>query len=188
MKEDIRVTLVFWGVNPNTFMLPVNEPGWIFGPAKYDEWAENVSRCIKHLVVEKEYTYIEAFTPVNEPDWAWVPTSTPNLEKYVAMCRVLQKRLEDDGLRRLIRLNLSDNSDGGSGTHYFLEGCGSKLSGEADFFNSHTYVFGYETPDSIIYNWERENVKISGNKPHFVGEFGSNQTVGATRQRDINLF
>ena len=188
MKEDIRVTLVFWGVNPNTFMLPVNEPGWIFGPAKYDEWAENVSRCIKHLVVEKKYTCIEAFTPVNEPDWAWVPTSTPNLEKYVAMCRVLQKRLEDDGLRRLIRLNLSDNSDGGSGTHYFLEGCGSKLSGEADFFNSHTYVFGYETPDSIIYNWERENVKISGNKPHFVGEFGSNQTVGATRQRDINLF
>ena len=50
-KEDIWVTLVFWGVNPNTFMLPVSEPGWIFGPAKYDEWAEYVRLCIKDLVV-----------------------------------------------------------------------------------------------------------------------------------------
>ena len=186
--NGIKATLVFWGVRPGTFMLPEKGDGWILGPSRYEEWAENLSRCIRHLVVERKYSCIEAFTPVNEPDWAWLPTSTPNARKYIDMCRVLQKRLEKDGLRNKIRLNLSDNSDGGTGTHSFLKECTQNLTKEADFFNSHTYVFGYDTPDSTIYNWERENVRLAGGKPHMIGEFGSNQTVGATRQKDINRF
>ncbi len=187
-SSGIKATLVFWGVRPGTFMLPEKGDGWVFGPSRYEEWAENISRCIRYLVVERKYNSIEAFTPVNEPDWAWLPTSTPNARKYIDMCRVLQKRLEKDGLRKKIRLNLSDNSDGGTGTHSFLKECTQNLTEEADFFNSHTYIFGYDTPDSTIYNWERENVRLSGGKPHMIGEFGSNQTVGATRQKDINRF
>lgn len=186
--NDIKTTLVFWGTPPGSFMLPEKGDGWLFGPSQYEEWAENVSRCVKYLVVERKYKCIEAFTPVNEPDWAWIPTNVANVEKYIAMCKVMQKRLEQDGLRKKIRLNLSDNSDGGSGTNFFLDSCARRLVKEADFLNSHTYIFGYETPDSVIFNWERENVRISGNKPHFVGEFGSNQTVGSTRQKDINRF
>lgn len=186
--NDIKTTLVFWGTPSGSFMLPEKGNGWLFGPSRYEEWAENVSRCVKYLVKERKYKCIEAFTPVNEPDWAWIPTNVPNVEKYIAMCRVMQKRLEQDGLRKKIRLNLSDNSDGGSNTFFFLDSCARRLTKESDFLNSHTYIFGYETPDSVIFNWERENVRISGNKPHFVGEFGSNQTVGSTRQRDINRF
>lgn len=187
-SNGIKTTLVFWGTRPGSFMLPENDSGWLYGPSRYEEWAENISRCIRHLVVERKYKCIEAFTPVNEPDWAWISSSTPNIDKYIAMCRVLQKRLERDGLRRKIRLNLSDNSDGGTGSHTFLENCAQRLGKEADMLNSHTYIFGYETPDSAIYRWERENVRISGDKPHFIGEFGSNLTVGASRQIDINRY
>lgn len=66
---------------------------------------------------------------------------------------------------------------------------GTFMLPEADLFCSHTYLFGYDTPNDSITGWERTNVQLAAQrgKRHFVGEFGSNQTVGSTRQRDINL-
>jgi alpha-galactosidase len=106
------------------------------------------------------------------------------------MCRILDARLRQDGLRKLVKLNLSDNSDGGTGNHHFLQACTEKLANTADLFNSHAYIFGYTTPNSTILNWERTNVLLTkaAGKHHFVGEFGSNQTVGATKQLDINRY
>lgn len=186
--QDIRVTLVFWGAYPGTFLLPEQEPGWVLGPSQYDEWSENISRCLTYMLKERRYSCIEAVTPVNEPDWSWIPSAEPNIARYIKMCRNLDLRLRADGLRKLVRLNLSDNSDGGSGTHAFLDSCARRLTREADILNSHTYIFGYNTPDSTIISWERENIRLSHPKPHLIGEFGSNQTEGSTRQRDINLY
>lgn len=106
------------------------------------------------------------------------------------MCRILDKRLRKDRLRKLVKLNLSDNSDGGYGTHAFLEKCTAGLGNIADIFNSHTYIFGYETPNSRIKEWEAKNVELAAaaGKKHFIGEFGSNQTAGSTRQRDIDNY
>jgi alpha-galactosidase len=106
------------------------------------------------------------------------------------MCETLDKRFKKDGIRDLVKFNLSDNSDGGIGTHKYLEACANGLKNVADVLNSHTYIFGYETPNSVIYDWEKENVELSkaSGKPHVVGEFGGNQCVGAARQKDINLY
>jgi alpha-galactosidase len=106
------------------------------------------------------------------------------------MCKILDKRFRKDGIRNKVKFSLSDNSDGGSGTHKYLISSVNGLKNISDIFNSHTYIFGYETTNSKIFSWERMNCRLSNSagKPHFVGEYGSNQTVGATRQKDINLF
>lgn len=188
--SHIMVTLTFWGVSPRSFMNKVDETGWMIGPANSTEWAENVSVCLRYLLCKKKYSCIQEITPVNEPDWSFSAKGRSQEDKYIDMCRVLDKRLRQDGLRKLVKLNLSDNSDGGSGSHHFLQACTEKLGDIADLFNSHTYIFGYTTPNSTILNWEKTNVSLAktAGKAHFIGEFGSNQTVGATKQLDINRY
>ena len=189
-QDGIKVTLTFWGTRSSTFLLPQAWPGWMMGPSEFEEWAENLSTCLNYLLNKRHYTCIHEITPVNEPDWAFSTDQHNQAELYIKMCKVLDERLRHDGLREQIRMNLSDNSDGGTGTNKFLAACTKELSHEADIFNSHTYIFGYDTPNSAIYHWEAENVKLSAQagKSHFVGEFGSNQTVGATIQQDIDRY
>ena len=189
-EEGIGVTLTFWGTRSGTFLLPEQWPGWMMGPSEYDEWAENLSVCLRHLLDTKQYSCIREVTPVNEPDWSFSTNQHNQATLYAAMCHTLDARLRRDGLRERFRMSLSDNSDGGSGTHRFLKACTETLAHEADIFNSHTYIFGYETPNSRMLEWERENVRLSekAKKRHFIGEFGSNQTVGATIQRDIDRY
>lgn len=190
-KEHIDVTLTLWGAPAGHFLAGSNYGDWMVAPVDYEEWAENFSALIQHLTEVCGYTCIKEITPVNEPDWAFIyfgQTAKP--ESYVRMCQVLDRRFRDDGIRGKVRFSLSDNSDGGTGTHSFLEYCSQNLSQQADLFNSHTYLFGYETPNSEIERWEAENCRLSSlaGLPHFVGEFGSNQCVGASRQLDINRF
>jgi len=189
-EEHIDVTLAFWGTRSNTFLLPEKWPGWMMGPSNYEEWAENISVCLHYLLEKKHYTCIKEVTPVNEPDWSFVKKDGDRTALYIQMCTILDGRLRREGLRNKIRLSLSDNSDSGTGTHHFLAASIQGLANEADIFNSHTYIFGYETPNSRILRWERENVRLthSVGKKHFVGEYGSNQTVGATIQRDIDRY
>ncbi len=189
-QRHLDVTVVFWGVAPNSFMRPNSGSGWMIGPTEMEEWAENLSVCLNYLIRERKYTCIREVTPVNEPDWSMDMGPVERLEQYEKMCRVLDERLRRDGLRQYVKLNLSDNSDGGSGTHVFLEGTVQRLSDVADLLNSHTYIFGYETPNSRMTTWQQENVAIAERigKPHLIGEYGSNQTVGSTVQKDIDLY
>lgn len=189
-QDGIKVTLTFWGTRSSTFLLPHPWPGWMMGPSDFEEWAESLSTCLNYLLNTKHYTCIHEVTPVNEPNWSFSTDKHNQSDLYIRMCKVLNERLQRDGLRNKIRMSLSDNSDGGTGTHQFLEACTRELSREADIFNSHTYIFGYETPNSQIFQWEAENVRLSARagKSHFVGEYGSNQNVGATIQKDIDLY
>ncbi len=189
-QEKIAVTLTFWGARPKTFLFTEDTDGWLFGPNQYEEWAENVSACLKYLLKDRRYTCIREITPVNEPDWSFSKNGGVQSQQYVKMCRVLDKRLRKDGLRKHVRLSLSDDSDGGTGRHDFLEECTKELGDVADIFNSHIYMFGYDTPNSRILEWEKTNVALAAavGKKHFIGEFGSNQTVGATRQCDIDYY
>ncbi|MGN0234439.1 MAG: hypothetical protein ACI4B5_08470 [Bacteroidaceae bacterium] len=184
--DSIPVCLVFWGTRPNTFLLPEPADGWVFGPSQYEEWAENISACLQYLF-DQGYTCIREVTPVNEPDWSFISGSTSRPKRYAQMCEVLHRRLQADGLRERVLLTLSDDSDGGTGRHSFLQEAVNNLP-QADLFCSHTYIFGYDTPNDSITNWERTNVRLAAQrgKRHFVGEFGSNLTVNATRQRDID--
>ena len=195
-EQQMEVCIVVWGcpiyvslLDPNyshvktCFMAIPNKRGWITGPADYDEWGENFSALIKHLIEVRNYTCVKEITPMNEPGGGPLLTST----EYIKMAHILDAHFKKDGIRDKVRFNLSDNID--TQTYYLID-CAENLANVADIYNSHTYIFGYETPNDTIYQWEKNNVNISarGGKKHLVGEFGSNQCVGATRQRDIDLY
>ena len=197
-QQNMSVRIVLWGcptsvsslldkkyANVKTYFMadPQKKDSWMSGPNDFHEWAENFSTLIKYLIEERGYTCIKEITPINEPDGGPVLTC----QEYVKMVKILNARFIKDGIRNKVRFNLSDNTDAGT---YYLEYCSQHLAHEADVFNSHTYIFGYNTPNSTIFNWEKKNVDISAHagKRHIVGEFGSNEAVGATRQRDINCY
>lgn len=194
-EMNADVTLVLWGcptycdlLDPayagvkRHFLCSSEGTNWVVEPADSEEFAESFSTVVKHLIERRGYTCIKELTPFNEPDGNIIP-----LERYVPLAKVLDRRLRADGIRDKVRLNLSDNTDT---RRFFLEGCARELSQEADLFNSHTYIFGYDTPNSTVLAWEEANVAAAATagKNHFVGEFGSNQCVGATRQTDIDRY
>lgn len=156
---------------------------WITAPVNYDEWAENFSTLIKYLIEDRKYTCVRDITPMNEPDGGPLLTAP----EYIKMAKTLDARFKEASIRGKVRFNLSDNTDVRT---FYLKDCAENLSEVADIFNSHTYIFGYNTPNDSIFNWEKKNVDIAARagKKHLVGEFGSNQCVGATRQKDIDLY
>jgi len=196
-EQNMEVCIVIWGcpvyvapLDPKyahvktSFMADTSKKNvWITGPTDYDEWAENYTALIRHLIEVKKYSCVNEITPMNEPDGGPLLTST----EYIEMAKVLDERFKNEGLRDKVKFNLSDNTDTRT---FYLEDCAKNLQNVADIFNSHTYIFGYNTPNKEIYDWEHNNVNISAaaGKKHLVGEFGSNQTVGATRQKDIDLY
>lgn len=184
------VTLVLWGchIAANTIELGTlgrhfladEGSNWVTGTDKPDELAESYVALVKYLKETKGYTCVKELTLYNEPDG-----NTTSIENYVRDCKALHEKLTAEGLRSSVKLNLSDNIDY---DRTWLSNSAKQLNNEADLFNSHTYIFGYETSNSTIIEWEKENIKAAAGKPHFVGEFGSNQTTGATRQKDINKY
>lgn len=194
-ETGAEVVLVVWGcqiycdlIDPTYagisrhFLCSSTGTSWVVEPASNEEFAENFSTLAKYLIEQKGYTCIKELTPFNEPDGNIIP-----LERYVPLVKVLDTRLKSDGIRSKVKLNLSDNTDT---RRSFLQGCASGLKAEADLFNSHTYIFGYDTPNSTVTDWEKANVAAAkvASKIHYVGEFGSNQCVGAARQTDINYY
>lgn len=199
--NGIGVTLTMWGCNrtlasaidsayrsPATYFLAEGNDNsdWCVPSKHTDEWCENISAALRHLIVDKGYTCIGGFTLMNEPSWAYVIDGRVDRGHYAAMCHALDARLRRDGLRDRVRFNLSDDADNLD----FLRYAVSAVDEVADCYNSHTYRFGYHTPDSEIEAWERANTEVTApaGKRHFIGEFGSDQTVGASRQRDIDLY
>lgn len=204
-ENNGEVTLVLWGCPVNMDLIAGTPTGkhflcddrpnapWVCGTDKYDEFAENFSVLVKYLIEDKGFTCVKAITPFNEPDshtpnygrtmWQGEPGSHP--DQYAPMAKILDEKFKLEGIRDKVRFNLSDNTDG---SPQYLKSCADNLQKEADLFNSHTYIFGYETPNADIVNWEKNNVALSNGKSHFIGEFGSNQTSGSSRQLDIDKY
>ncbi len=186
------VTLVLWGcpISANTVangnigrhFLADNGTNWVTGTNDSEEFAENFVALYKYLKETKNYTCIKELTPYNEPNG-----NTTSFTNYVSDCKALDAKLKAEGLRDGVKLNLSDNTDNALN---WLQASALSLSSQADLFNSHCYIFGYKTSNAKVISWEEENVKAAAKagKAHFVGEFGSDQTVGATRQKDINTY
>ena len=195
-RNNMQVCLVIWGCTRHVSMVESEYAdvkscfmcdydactNWMCPPEDVDEFAENFAALVKYLREVKGYTCINEVTPFNEPGGDIIAP-----EGYMKVCRALDAHFRRLGVREAVRFNLSDNID----THqYYLEACAEQLQGIADIFNSHTYIFGYETPNDTILAWERNNVAISSRAglKHLVGEFGSNQCVGSSRQRDIDTY
>jgi hypothetical protein len=193
-KDGIQVCLVLWGSQPSTSMIDGNLSAkkyfmtekdartWVAPPENDDEMGENFAALVKWLIDEKGYTCIKEVTPFNEPDG-----NVCEFGHYKLICRALDSHFRRLGIRDKVKFNLSDNTDT---RRFYLKECTDSLGDIADIFNSHTYIFGYDTPNDTIMRWEKMNVALAkeAGKSHIVGEFGSNQCVGATRQTDIDLY
>jgi alpha-galactosidase len=155
--QHMDICLVLWGCPvrvslldlryknvSSCFMADRDKNGvWITGPNNYQEWAENFSALIRHLVIDRNYSCVREITPVNEPDGGPVLAAP----EYIKMVKILDARFRRDGIRDRVRFDLSDNTDTRSA---FLAVCSDSLSREGDVFNSHTYIFGYDTPNEKI--------------------------------------
>ena len=191
-NTDADVTLVLWGchIAANTIelgnlgrhFLADDGNNWVTGTNNPAELAESFTALLKYLVETKGYTCIEELTLYNEPDG-----NTTSFTNYSKDCKALDVKLKAEGLRNSVKLNLSDNIDL---DRNWLYATATTLGEISDLFNSHTYIFGYETPNSKMIEWEKSNIEAAkmGGRNHFIGEFGSNQTMGATRQKDINKY
>lgn len=200
-----EVTLVLWGCPTNMDLIAGTPTGkhflcdsrpnapWVCGTDKYNEFAENFSVLVKYLIQNKGFTCVKAITPFNEPDshtpnygrTMWQGETDSHPDQYAPMVKILDAKFKADGIRDMVKFNLSDNTDGSPN---YLKACGESLQSESDLFNTHTYKFGYKTSNAEILNWEKNNVALSNGKKHFVGEFGSNQTSGSSRQLDIDKY
>ena len=196
-KIGADVTLVLWGcpaacryvdgsARPSQWQRHyLSDPAgtnWVTAPSDPDEFAACFSALVRYLIENKGYKCIREVTPFNEPDGDVCDPDT-----YFKVVKAMDRKFREDGIRDKVRFNLSDNTDT---RRFFLEACAGNLAGEADMFNSHTYIFGYETLNSEVKEWEKANVAAvaSTGKKHFVGEFGSNLCTNASRQKDINRY
>ena len=200
-KNNIEITIVMWGCHKYCnhiidkrfrssdiyFLADGNSTeDWCVPSKNIEEWAETTSAILQHLILHKGYTCIKAFTMMNEPSWAYKIDGKVDGEHYALMCHALNARLIRDGVRDKLKFNLSDDAENIN----FLRHSVESVDDIADCYNSHTYKFGYETPNSEIEAWERANIEVvkPTSKRHFIGEYGSNQTVGSSRQKDIDLY
>lgn len=195
-ETGAEVTLVLWGCPAYCSFIDPETPGdgqryfncdpdgrnWVTAPRDNEAFAANFSILVKHLIEVRGYTCVKEVTPFNEPDG-----DVCDADRYIGVVKAMDRRFREDGIRDKVRFNLSDNTDS---RRFFLQECADSLAGYADLFNSHTYIFGYESPNSASLEWEKENLEAvaTTGKKHFVGEFGSNLCVGSSRQKDINWY
>lgn len=195
-RTGAGVTLVVWGCpaycsyieegvpsqGQRHFLCNKNGTNWVTAPEDNEEFAENFSAVVKHLIEVKGYKCVKEITPFNEPDG-----NVCEPDQYIEIVKALDRRFRKDGIRDKVRFNISDNTDC---RRFFLKECADNLADYADIFNSHTYMCGYECPNSYAYGWEKDNIDVvrKTGKNHFIGEFGSNLCVGASRQKDINWY
>ena len=186
-ETGAEVTLVFWGASANTWMAGGQTGNWLFVPKDYNEWAENCAILAKHLIDTKHYTCVKMLTPINEPNFYPGHWQRMTAEGYASVCHKIAAQLQRMGIAHKISLNLSDNID--SDVQFLKEAC-ARTADVAGMFNTHCYKFGYENTNAEIGAWERTNVDLARavGRKHFVGEFGSNRTVAAARQTDIDFY
>lgn len=188
-QNGIRVLLVLWGCPQGHFLANENHTSngqsWIVGPKNEAEYAENFSILIQYLIVKKGYTCIKEITPYNEPNLFYFIDGKVDVDSYISMCKRLDVKFKADKIRSKVQFNLVDESNG----YAFLEKCAGELQEEADLMNSHIYSFGYGTPNQDMLDYEKKHSSLVGDElPHFIGEFGSNQSVGAYLQSDIDEY
>ena len=168
---------------------------WIMGVAQEmeEEWAESFSILVQILKKDKNYSCVKEITPVNEPSWAYYvqnaqnPKDEADWDGYVRMCKKLDAKFKADKIRDLVLFNLSDDAE----NYDFLAKSVEELGEIADLFNSHNYKFNHDSPNQNMTEWEDRNAAQTARvgKPHFIGEFGSNQNRNtSTRQYDVYTY
>lgn len=190
----IRVTLTWWCAPvkrqidgaPYWLAFPdVKE--WCSAPNNVAECAENVVAGLRHLIKERGYTCIDAFTFMNEPDWTFFNNDNKvDFNYYATICRAIHEKLKKAGLRQCLKLDLADDSMHRGWIKQSVENLGDI----ADHFNAHSYIFSCEDSGypNAMRTWVRERVKQCGDKPFSTNELGTRHYQGAYSATDVETF
>ncbi len=190
----IRVTLTWWCAPAKRqsdgapyWLATPGVKEWCTAPNDVEEAAENVVAGLRHLIEERGYSCIDAFTFYNEPDWAFFGVDNEvDFDHYRAICMAIDRRLCEVGLRDRLELDLADAS-----MHKgWLEQSAKALDEVADRYNVHSYVFSCadEGYPQAIRAWIRTWVQQCGDKPLATNELGTRHYKGAYSATDVDTF
>lgn len=177
-KLDITVNLTYWGVDAlKCPWLAASQEGWMsFPKAEYEEaFCEMFADAVKYLKEDRGYTCIREITIFNEPN-------SYGFENYARICRMMNEKFIEAGLRDGVEFNLSDTAENKD----WLERCAKELSDISDFLNAHTYSFGYGMTNREIYeaclDWV-SRMEGCGQDLYF-NEFGTNKATSSHTASD----
>ncbi|MBQ3848339.1 MAG: hypothetical protein II748_05765 [Clostridia bacterium] len=170
-KEGIKVNLTTWGGSP----FPITE---------HEEYAECMCVMLEK-VIEKGYTCVVEMTPFNEPCWAYKVDGVVDMEDHWQSCRVLDSMLKERGLRKKIKLNLSDNN-------YSLDSMRTmeELGRLAEIYNTHSYDYISPYSDTAMTEFSQLLTRYAHKNGaiHLVNEFGPNTVINAMTSSDTDTY
>lgn len=185
----IKVNLTIWGaeLSSSPWLAYPDCGDWVSAPNDPEEYAENVSVLFKYLLDTKGYTCIKELTIHNEPDWAFKDNNgVVYFEYYAEVCLKTHERFVRDGLRDRIKFNLSDDTMNVG----WLQQTVDTLSGIADMYNSHSYMFiNSDTNETMTQTALTSNSYIQlfdSEKPYTHNEFGTSAIVDAYHQSNTD--
>lgn len=145
-------------------------------PDKREAMVRSLVDFVEFLRRDQGLDNVEYLCLMNEPDND--PRTTPEVEEYVELNRLLDKKLRERGLRDEIFLLGVDDCRGGPATitKWYRDVISEGLE-YADGVSAHTYVHGYVPP---LESWVKTRIDlVNGNdlgrqaKPLLITEFGN---------------
>lgn len=200
-KNGIKVTLAYWGPTWRSWIGSNYSGNWWNAPYSASEYAENISVLLKHLIVDCKYTVIDEFCAFNEPSLGYYNKNGRIVfSEFASMMKILDTRLEKDGIRNKVKLIGSDDSSTrmgkvGTGNLYGLpwfEDSAKALNKICQAFSTHSYRFLLQDSNKDIaadmkayFNTLK---KYAPDKPLVVHEFGTANTMGAYHVNDLETY
>jgi hypothetical protein len=199
-ENGIKVTIAYWGPTRQSWIGSRYTGNWWNAPYNDDEYAENISVLLKHLVVTCKYTVVDEFCSFNEPSLGYFNKDGEiEFSEYSNMMNILDTRLKNDGIRDKVRLIASDDSSWrgniGSGILNGLpwfEKNVKYLNAIGDVFSTHSYRFLLEdSNEDMVFDMKAYFDLLKSyapDKPLMIHEFGTANIRDAYHATDIETY
>ena len=185
----VKVTLTWWGasVSPGGWLCYRDVNDWISAPNSFPEMAENICYLINYARNEWKLHCVTDVILQNEGSYSFregkdVPVS---VEHYCDYVRTVRERLDREGLNDITLVG----SDDAENFQWFSNNVRG-LTGTAGKFNSHNYAWDVKDNalDAKIRDFLQPRIRLAGDTPFFMGEFGDGHSQGAYMVTDADSF
>lgn len=185
----VKVTLTWWGasVSSTGWLCYKDVNDWISAPNSFPEMAENICYLINYARNEWKLSCVTDVILQNEGSYSFregkdVPVS---VEHYCDYVRTVRARLDREGLGDITLVG-SDDAEHFDWYSKNVQG----LTGTAGKFNSHNYAWDVKDPalDATIRDFLLPRIKLAGDTPFFMGEFGDGHSQGAYMVTNADSF
>jgi len=185
----VKVTLTWWGasVSQSGWLCYKDVKDWISAPNSYPEMAENICYLINYVRNELKLSCVTDVILQNEGSYSFREdnTSPVNADHYCEYVRTVRARLDKEGLGDITLVG-SDDAENFDWFEKNVKG----LTGTVGKFNSHNYAWDVKdyALDAIIRDFLVPRIKLAGDTPFFMGEFGDGHSQGAYMVTDAETY